>query len=50
MCQYYGCSGEAYYVAQIIEFNNGHPDVVGKQEVGDIEVQVGVTNGVAKVK
>ena len=33
-----------------IEFKTGHPDMVGKQEIGDIGVQGGVTNGVAKVK
>ena len=33
-----------------IEFKTGHPDMVGKWEVSDIGVQVGVTNGVAKVK
>ena len=33
-----------------IEFKTGHPDMVGKWEVGDIGVQGGVTNGVAKVK
>ena len=33
-----------------IEINTGHPDMVGKCEVGDIGVQGGVTNIVAKVK
>ena len=31
-------------------FNTGNPDMVDKWEVGDIVVQVGVTNDVAKVK
>ena len=33
-----------------IEFKTGHPDMVGKWEVGDIGVQGGVTTGVAKAK
>ena len=33
-----------------IELNTGHPDMLGKYEIGDIIVQGGVTNGVAKVK
>ena len=33
-----------------IEFKTGHHDMVGKWKVGDIGVQEGVTNCVAKVK
>ena len=36
--------------AVYIEFNTGHHYMVGRWEVGDIGVQVGVTNGLAKVK
>ena len=38
--------GNAVY----IQLKTGHPDMVGKWEVGDIVVQGGVTNDVAKVK
>ena len=41
----YRYSGVVY-----IQFNTGHPDMVGKWEVVGIGVQLGVTNGVAKVK
>ena len=37
--------GDAVY----IEFNTGPPYMVGKVEVGDIGVQVGITNGVTNV-
>ena len=33
-----------------IEFKTGHPDMVGKWKIGDIRVQGGVNNGVAKAK
>ena len=38
--------GDAMY----IEFNTGHPDMVGKWKLGGIGVHGGVTSGVAKVK
>ena len=36
--------------AVYIEFNTGHPDIVGEWEVRDIGMQGGATNGVSKVK
>ena len=37
--------GDVFY----IEFNTGHPDVVDKGEVGDIGLELDVTDGVTNV-